>query len=241
MCRHFGNSTIIFWRFYSSRPGLGVSTQVKFYEKLHKNRVSVAVRCWFGSSTELKFKKVSLPSHARTLRKSFKVCFLGHLCTQKRDSKSSYQKWKSFTQNYKKRDATAQLQETAHQIWLILKPKTYCFSPHPSICLAPKSPAKKRSKTLERLSKEAYFARETKLNLHILSFRHTGPPRTSSSSVHPEALPNKPAKSREPKTYFAGRPKFSSFIILRTHTRLSSQRAGWCRFKVEKLVQIILA
>lgn len=165
MCRHFGNSTIIFWRFYSSRPGLGVSTQVKFYEKLHKNRVSVAVRCWFGSSTELKFKKVSLPSHARTLKKSFKVCFLGHLCTQKKRFKIKLSEMKKFYPKLqKKRDATAQLQETAHQIWLILKPKTYCFSPHPSICLAPKSPAKKRSKTLERLSKEAYFARETKLN-----------------------------------------------------------------------------
>lgn len=96
MCRHFGNSTIIFWRFYSSRPGLGVSTQVKFYEKLHKNRVSVAVRCWFGSSTELKFKKVSLPSHARTLKKSFKVCFLGHLCTQKKRFKIKLSEMKKF-------------------------------------------------------------------------------------------------------------------------------------------------
>lgn len=132
----------------------------------------------------------------------------------------------TFTQNSKmRRHCSKLLQETAHKIWLILKPKTYCFSPSLDIYwqdssnpqgLHRQNPAK-NSNTLERLSKKKHILPKTKLNLHILSFRQTDRLprrrlRLGFTQKLPKSRPNpklqKLTSSRTSCVFFG---KFSSF------------------------------
>lgn len=89
---------------------------------------------------------------------------------------------KKFSQNYEKRRHCSKpaLQETALKIWLILKPKTYCFpdkKTRPTLGhRLPRQSPTKNSNTWKTFQEEAYFAK-TKLNLHILSFRTDRLPR----------------------------------------------------------------
>lgn len=122
----------IFWRFCSSRPWLGCVHWKEIFKKVSKNRFFVIIRRKFGSSTELKFQNRSLLNH-ELWGSYLKFIFWPFTNKIRPNSKSSYQ---DRTKNiYSKLSnetpllKTSSLQETAHKIWLILKPKTYCFPP----------------------------------------------------------------------------------------------------------------
>lgn len=121
-----------FRQFYSSRPRLGVSTERKF------SKIEIKTGFLLPSGVDL-VRPLNWNSKIgrnpnTNFENSFKIYFLGHLHkTIKSNSKSSYQdrsenhltKIQSETPLLK----TSTLQETVHKIWLILKPKTYCFPP----------------------------------------------------------------------------------------------------------------
>lgn len=135
MCPPFGNSKLYFRRFYSSRPRLGC---------VHWREILTQKKC-----IKTGFLLTSGVDLVRPLHWNSKQCrsprthelwesnlkFIFWAINAKKHSKSSYHDWSKTKLTLKviQRDATAQnrtIQETAHKIWLILKPKTYCF-PYP--------------------------------------------------------------------------------------------------------------
>lgn len=152
--------------------------------------------------------------------KVFKIYFFDHLqkISKQIPNQAIRIKPKIFTQNYKmRRHCSKPLQETAHKIWLILKPKTYCFpltrywlarlAQPPPVYIVKIQP-KNSNNTLERLSKENHILPKTKLNLHILSFRRPSSSARRLRLGFTQKLPQKPAKSKNTmqKLLRTGRP-----------------------------------
>lgn len=151
-----------------------------------------------------------------------------------------------------RRHCSKPLQETAHKIWLILKPKTYCFSPSLDIYwqdssnpqgLHRQNPAK-NSNTLERLSKKKHILPKTKLNLHILSFRQTDRHLGVVFVLDSHRSSPKAGQIQNYKNLLlAGRPACSSGNFPPFHNfqnPVCELPSEWCtqgggRFKVEKL------
>lgn len=146
----------------------------------------------FGSSTELKFQNRSFHE---LWESHFKNLFSW---STKQNPKSNHAIIVSakFCPKFTTRDATVRKSNTRklHKIWLILKPKTFCSFLNGILvppCQSVDCPTHKKTINLAKSNQQkqqhlkdfprSIFCQNSKLNLHILSFR-TRPTSTSSSS-----------------------------------------------------------
>lgn len=196
--RHFGKFQLYFYRrFYSSRPRLGC---VHWREIFEEKKTCIKTGFLLTSGVDLvrplhwNSKKCRHPRKHELCESPLKFIFWAIYAKNIFKIKLSGLKWKCLTLKITQRDATAQnrtIQETAHKIWLIWSQK-HTVPPRHDLSRA-KIASQKSSKTLERL----FSRRETKLNLHILSFRHRSSPGVAVVlGFTSRNFPQKPAKSR---------------------------------------------
>lgn len=148
-------SFVYFLAIYSSRPRLGCVHWKEIYENdtktgfLLSSDVDLVLPLNWNSKID-RFPRTNFE------KVFFKFCFLDHYQKPKEiqnqairiEAKTIHPKLWNETPLFK----TSSVQETAHKIWLILKPKTYCFppfidwpnSPHPSRSASPKSSQKQQ-------------------------------------------------------------------------------------------------
>lgn len=242
-------SFVYFLAIYSSRPRLGCVHWKEIYENHTKTGflLSSDVDLVLPLNWNSKIDRFPRTNFEKVL---FKFCFLDHYQKPKEiqnqairiEAKTIYPKLWNETPLFK----TSSVQETAHKIWLILKPKTYCFPPSSTgqtrptpLGLRRQNPAK-NSNTWKTFQEEAYFAK-TKLNLHILSFRTDRLPRRRLRFTEvPKSRPNPPCKNLQDVLCSSSSREYFSLHNFEPRTSFAHRKRGG-RFKVEKLVQIILA